>query len=219
MTSTNHRVRRNALMTRWFKPLRCIVVAMAIVTFGFAGAAVTSSTAWATPTSFHLHANAYSTYDNCADWDWTTSGTGKCVAQTQLPGFRPFFSSKVVIRWCTASTNCTDVGNKALTLPAGDSRWMLICSVGPGTVVGGNVPCDRGNWLVGAVRGVNGPFTVMEGQHDERPVGRSGTGAVESPGGPLFLYIGWWGRVGLPNGGHANGYVFGLRGHLDIAPQ
>ena len=61
----------------------------------------------------------------------------------------------------------------------------------------------------------NGPFTVMEGKYNGHPVKPSGTGAVESQGGPMFLYVGYWGRVGMVNG-HTNGYVFGLRGHLDI---
>ena len=134
---------------------------------------------------------------------------GECTAKPGLLGFpNPGLTDVTLVRWCTAATNCTKIGNKDLALPSGYSRWMVFCPIaGSG--------CDTYNWLVGAVRTPNGPFTVMEGKYNGHPVKPSGTGAVESQGGPMFLYVGCWGRVGMVNG-HTNGYVFGLRGHLDI---
>jgi hypothetical protein len=213
MTTTNPRRQRHALVTRWFRSLRGVVMAMAIVTLGFIGTTAISGTAGAAQFAFHLHVDAYSVTNNCEDWDWTTSGYGRCTAQPGLRGFPANgLGGNMIVRWCTAPTNCTDVGTRTLPLPAGDSRWMVVC------LRIGQTSCDPGNWLVGAVRGVNGPFTVMEGRYDNHLVNRSGTGAVESQGGPLFLYVGYAGRVALGSGHFAKGgYVFGLRGQLDVS--
>jgi hypothetical protein len=210
MTHTHSmRVGRGALIKRRISPVGAIIMAVAIVVSSFAGATVVAGTAGANQTYFHLHVDSYTESYNCADWEWTTGSYGQCTAKPGLRGFpNPLLTDVTLVRWCTAATNCTKVGNTDLALPSGYSRWMVFCPVaGP--------HCDTYNWLLGAVRTPNGPFTVMEGEYNGHPVKPSGTGAVESQGGPLFLYIGYWGRVGLRTG-QANGYVFGLRGHLDI---
>jgi hypothetical protein len=186
-------------------------LAIAVLLSSFAGALVVPAVAGAAQTYFHIHSDAYSSSHNCSNWEWSSS-YGVCLAGTgTTPAPGPFGRGDIIIRWCTAATNCTDVGNKQLTLPSGYSRWMLVCKRE------GQYECNQ-NWLVGAVRTPNGPFTVMEGKYGNRTVKPSSpTGAVEGHGGPLFLFVGYWGRVHLGSGNYAHGYVFGLRGHLDVA--
>jgi hypothetical protein len=91
-------------------------------------------------------------------------------------------------------------------MPSGYSRWFKVTRLS-GT--------SRSSWLGGAVKMPNGPFTVLTGDVNGLPVRPDNPhAAVEQAGGPLFLWVGYWGRVGK-DGYAYHGYVFGLRGYLD----
>ena len=147
MTHTaSMRVERGALIKRWISPVGAIVMVVAIVVSSFAGATVVTGTAGANQTFFHLHVDSYTQSHNCGDWEWTAGSYGECTAKPGLRGFsNPGLTDVTLVRWCTAATNCTKIGNKDLALPSGYSRWMVFCPIaGSG--------CDTYNWLVGAVR-------------------------------------------------------------------
>jgi hypothetical protein len=80
----------------------------------------------------------------------------------------------------------------------------------------GNSECR--DYLLGAVKMPNGPFAVMAGKFEGKTVKPSNpTGAVEQPGGPLFLWVGFHSYLSQGGGVPAKtGYVFGLRGYLQF---
>ena len=175
-----------------------IVLAVLIVAIG-----VLPGVASAGEYKFHAHINAYAK-PACSGFQWSSEagqceGRGEVIDDSSGKSF-PFHGANIpiTISWAPASMNYL-CGYKAM--PAGYNRWM-------------KVNTNDGYWLCGAVStnyGQNGVFVVLEGKilHGSVKPSSSDASAVEKPGGPLFLWVGYYGRDSW-----GYGYVFGLRGYL-----
>jgi hypothetical protein len=175
-----------------------------------ASTTVLSAPASAAPHFFHSHIDAYSATLNCGpvgsgnedEWSYHR---GNCEGWAGVGGAAVPFDQKVRIEW-SSDASSTPLLGVSLTMPSGYSRWFKATRVS-GT--------SRTSWIGGAVKMPNGPFTVLTGDVNGVPVRADNpNGAVEQAGGPLFLWVGYWGRVGV-DGRAYHGYVFGLRGYLD----
>jgi hypothetical protein len=189
---------------------RRVVVVLAIMTgviLSTAGAAGATTTL-----KFHAHIDAYGLpgFGCIAKFDAPNAG---CVGE----GYNgnagtSMFVGKVQVGWCDLGPPCS-AGKFALgrswfapetalprpPMPSGYSRMMDVQSAN-----------GRSNWLYGAVRLPNGPFVVLAGMVDGHSVvAQDPNKAVESDGGPLFLYVGWHGQVDKNYE-----YVLGFRGYL-----
>jgi hypothetical protein len=187
-------------------PVRVLVGLTALV----ATTTLVTAPASAAPHHFHSHIDAYSPDANCGpvasgntnEWSYHR---GNCQGWAGIGGNAVPFDQTVRIEWST-DANSTQLLGVSLTMPPGYSRWFKASRVA-GT--------SRTSWIGGAVRMPNGPFTVLTGHVNGQPVHPDNpNGTVEQVGGPLFLWVGYWGRVGK-DGVAYQGYVFGLRGYLD----
>jgi hypothetical protein len=150
---------------------------------------------------FHAHINAYAK-PACSGFLWSNEA-GLCEGRGEyIDGFSgksfPFQGTNIpiTIRWTADAALC---GNKPM--PAGYNRWM-------------KVNTNDGYWLCGAVNSnkvPNGEFVVVDGKMQFGAVkpSSSNANAVEKSGGPLFLYVGYYGQ-----NSYGYGYVFGLRGYV-----
>jgi hypothetical protein len=174
---------------------------------------------------FHAHVDAYTVLHSCVGVWNDARGACSGVSNNGNNGSANGFHGDIRIRWCAnGDSYCSD---QFAMLPAGHNvhmphdydRWMFICRRADGN--------DCHNYLVGAVKMPNGPFAVVAGRIDGHTVMPTSTdqSKVEHQGGPLFLYVGYHGKVHLYTGAvlnpwtHINqsyfyGYVFGFRGWL-----
>jgi hypothetical protein len=160
---------------------------------------------------FHAHINAYYKHEGCGG-EWGRAAVS-CIGQTEDNGLIGGFDQRVSISWCApggawhgSSQPCgTTPDGTQHTLPHGYDRWMMLDR-------------NRQNYLLGAVKWPNGPFAVVTGVIDKHHVTATSTdqSKVEHQGGPLYLYVGYHGKV--DSGNHlvpSEGYVFGFRGWLN----
>jgi hypothetical protein len=165
---------------------------------------------------FHAHIDAYKHNPyNCGQSTWGDTGApfGSCGGSSQNGnnGTADGFHHTVSITWCRENVSiCKDtVHHPHAVLPHGYTRWMRLCR---GVYLG-----ECHNYILGAVHMPNGPFAVLYGEINGHPVRATSHNhsQVEHNGGPLFLYVGYWGSIN--NGGGvaaSHGYVFGFRGWL-----
>jgi hypothetical protein len=187
-------------------PVRVLVS----LTVLFTATTLLSAPASAAPHFFHSHIDAYSPDSNCGrvgssnenEWSYHR---GHCQGYAGVGGNAAPFDRTVRIEW-SSDASSTPLLGVSLTMPSGYSRWFKATQV-TGT--------SSSTWIGGAVKMPNGPFTVLTGSVNGQPVRADNPhGAVEQVGGPLFLWVGYHGRVGK-DGYAYHGYVFGLRGYLD----
>jgi hypothetical protein len=152
---------------------------------------------------FHAHMNFYAK-PACSGFTWSNAaglceGRGEYVNDSSGQSF-PFQGANIPITVSWAPANQPEkCGHKPM--PAGYDRWMKVST-------------SDGYWLCGAVKSwesPNGVFAVVGGViNGGAVIPTSSTGASETRGGPLFLWVGYHGQDPW---GH--GYVFGLRGYLN----
>jgi hypothetical protein len=185
-------------------------LALALVALIVAMTAI-ASTATASSRYFHTHIDAYSQTRNCGYSEWS-SPLAYCNGYAAPTTNAGAIAYSIGVSWCDGSlaSACLGQTHTSLTLPPGYSRWMKVCRLV------GNSECQ--DYLLGAVKMPNGPFSVMAGSFEGKSVKPSNpNGAVESPGGPLFLWVGFHSYLSQGGGVPAKtGYVFGLRGHLEF---
>lgn len=179
------------------------------LTVAFASVTLFASPVSAAPHYLHSHIDAYSATLNCGrigssnenEWSYHR---GDCHGWAGYGGNALPFDQKVHIEW-SSDASSTHLLGVSLPMPAGYSRWFK-ASRATGSSV---------DWIGGAVKMPNGPFSVLTGRINGVAVRADNPhGGVEQVGGPLFLWVGYWGRVSVGDYAH-HGYVFGLRGYID----
>ncbi|MDQ1360536.1 MAG: hypothetical protein QOJ44_913 [Acidimicrobiaceae bacterium] len=187
------------------RALRRVLIALTAVLMGVLSIA---GTAGATTSKFHAHVDAYGDKKGCRT-EWS-SHYGACSGYANDGNAGTSLHIRGLdILWCDipASINCSTLFNSLFTqsgipkpaMPPGYTREMLLDT--------------RDRWIYGAVKKPNGPMLVLGGFMVGKPiVGQDRNKAVESDGGPLFLYVGYHGQG--PTYATYYEYVFGFRGYL-----
>lgn len=165
----------------------------------------------ATELRFHAHidANTPGTNQGCGVAEWSTP-QAVCygLGANGDKGVAGAFNGKGInINWCASTdlqaSHCRYFDKYRQLLPAGFTRFMRVSAyLGDAD-------------LIGAVKMPNGPFVILGGTYQGKPIVAStaNEGAVAAPGGPLGLFVGYGGK--LKAGHPENGYVFGLWGYLN----
>ena len=152
---------------------------------------------------FLLHVDANGPRSNCGSAVWSSpnaycygfsSGSGKSFGMA---------AKSVDVQWCSPEKDCFIGAN--YSMKDGYSRWMKVCQLSANA-------CK--NWILGAVKMPNGPFSVVAGQLDGKAIlPDGGRGNISRLGGPLNLIVHSTGSVA-----NGNGYTFGFVGMLRTAP-
>ena len=143
-------------------------------------------TASATELRFHAHidANTPGTNEGCGVAEWSTPqavcfGDGANGDKGEAGAFK---GKGITINWCASNnlqaSQCRYFDKYRQSMPAGFTRYMQL------SVYLGNSD------LIGAVKMPNGPFVILGGTYEGKPIlaSNANEGAVATRGAPLGLY-------------------------------